>query len=94
MNIQSVKIKLIKDLVDFVSATENPKVLTLFQDFLKKVKKQSKAVQYATPIEEKINLEQLRKEQNYSTEKLAEVQGKWFVEDDYLELLKMLDWWI
>lgn len=38
-----------------------------------------------------IDLEQLKSEQGYLTEHVATLHGQWFIDDDYFELLQMLD---
>lgn len=38
-----------------------------------------------------IDLEQLKSEQGYLTENIAALHGQWFTDDDYFELLQMLD---
>ena len=44
----------------------------------------------AQPLK-KVDIQQLKKEQNYQSQKVGNLRGQWFQDEDYFELLKLLN---
>jgi hypothetical protein len=66
-------------------------LLHRLQEVVTDTNARTQVLQFAENPSERLDLEQLKKEQGYSTENVAALHGQWFTDDDYLELLQMLD---
>lgn len=86
-NIQAEKINLIK----IIASTEDGKLLHRIREVVEDVDATQKVWQLAEAPAERLDLEQLKKEQGYVTENVTTLHGQWFIDDDYFELLEMLD---
>lgn len=84
-NIQAEKI----DLIKIIASTDDSDLLHRIREVV-----EDTAHGLSGLVEEpaeRLDLEQLKKEQGYLTENVAVLHGQWFTDDDYFELLQMLD---
>jgi len=86
MNIEMKK----KNIIDVVNNLNNELELNKIEALLQEIKKQELAYNLASPLREKIDLEELKKEQNYTHKKPQSLKGNLFQDESYLQLLKLL----
>lgn len=86
-NIQAEKI----DLIKIIANTDDGALLHRLRAVVDESDSNLKLARLAAIPAEQIDLEQLKKEQNYATENVAQLHSQWFTDDDYFDLLQMLD---
>lgn len=86
-NIQAEKI----DLIKIIANTNDNQLLHRIREAIGETDSMIQVLQFAEEPTERLDLEQLKKEQGYSAENVVALHGQWFTDDDYFELLEMLD---
>jgi len=84
-NIQAEKI----DLIKIIASTDDSDLLHRIREVVEDTTHGLSGLVEEPAMQ--IDLEQLKSEQGYVTENVTALHGQWFTDDDYFELLQMLD---
>jgi len=87
MDIQTQK----QQLIEAISSINSSQILTRLQGIVNNLEQSSKILLLAEKPRKTLNIDELKKEQNYTPKKVKNLYGQWFREDNYLDLIKLLD---
>ncbi len=80
-----------RQLIEAINSIDNSQILMQLQSIVNGIGQTQKIHSLAQRPQKKLDIEQLKQEQDYKPERVKRLYGQWFKGESYLELVKILD---